>query len=72
LLLSTCLVQTTIRITIIDVLERGAGLPHLERITLDDVKDDVRFTFAVGRKTGCEYYQLRLIMVEYLALMIDE
>lgn len=54
------------------MLERGAGLPHLERITLDDVKDDVRFTFAVGRKTGCEYYQLRLIMVEYLALMIDE
>ncbi|MBN1807281.1 MAG: hypothetical protein JW837_18695 [Sedimentisphaerales bacterium] len=49
----------------IELLERGVGLPRPEVVTLDDLKDiDDEFIFDPSRKTGCEYYQARLIKIE--------
>ena len=49
----------------IELLERGVGLPRPEVVTLDDLKDiDNEFIFDPARKTGCEYYQARLIKIE--------
>jgi hypothetical protein len=49
----------------IELLERGVGLPRPEAVTLDDLKDiDDEFIFDPARKTGCEYYQARLIKIE--------
>jgi len=49
----------------IELLERGVGLPRPEVVTLDDLKDiDDEFIFDPARKTGCEYYQARLIKIE--------
>lgn len=49
----------------IDLVERGAGLPVPEVVTLDELKDDNDdFIFDSTRLSGCEYYQARLIKIE--------
>ena len=50
---------------IVELLERGAGLPRPEVVTLDDLKDsNDDFVFDPTRHTGCEHYQARLIKIE--------
>ena len=54
----------------IELLERGAGLPRPELVTLDELKDgNDEFIFDPTRQTGCEYHQSRLVKIEdvYLA-----
>jgi hypothetical protein len=49
----------------IEVLERGVGLPKPEVVSLDELKDDQdRFVFDPARRVGGEYYQGRLIKIE--------
>ena len=49
----------------IELLERGVGLPRPEVVMLDDLKNsDDEFIFDPDRKTGCEYFQARLIKIE--------
>jgi hypothetical protein len=49
----------------IELLERGVGLPRPEVITLDDLKNsDDEFIFDSNRRSGCEYYQSRLVKIE--------
>ena len=49
----------------IELLERGAGLPRPELVTLGNLKDsDDNFIFDSARQTGCERYQSRLIKIE--------
>ena len=49
----------------IELVERAAGLPRPELVTLDELKDDNdEFIFDPGRQFGCEYYQARLIKIE--------
>ncbi|MHC4542647.1 MAG: hypothetical protein ACYS74_23180, partial [Planctomycetota bacterium] len=49
----------------IEVVERGAGLPRPEVVTLDDLKDsDDNCVFDSTRQIGCEHYQSRLIKIE--------
>jgi hypothetical protein len=49
----------------IEVLERGVGLPRPELVSLDELKDgNDDFVFDSTRKTGCEYYQSRLVKIE--------
>jgi len=48
----------------VELLEPAAGLPQLEVITLDMVKDESdEYIFDQTRLTGCEYYQARLVRV---------
>jgi len=48
----------------IELLERGAGLPRPEVVTLDELKDvNDDFIFDPAREYGCEYYQGRLVRV---------
>jgi len=50
---------------IIELVERGVGLPRPEVVTLDELKDgDDEFIFDPNRQSGCEYYQARLIKIE--------
>lgn len=50
---------------IIELVEKGAGLPRPEVVTLDDLKDsDDDFIFDPTRQTGCEFYQARMIKIE--------
>ncbi len=49
----------------IELLERGAGLPRPEVVTLGELKDTAdEFVFDPTRQTGCEYYQSRLVKIE--------
>lgn len=49
----------------IELLERGAGLPRPEVVTLGELKDsDDEFVFDPTRQMGCEYYQSRLVKIE--------
>ena len=49
----------------IELLEKGAGLPRPEVVTIDDLKDsNDDFVFDPTRHTGCEHYQARLIKIE--------
>lgn len=49
----------------IELVERGAGLPRPEAVTLDELKDENdEFIFDPTRLTGGEYYQARLIKIE--------
>jgi hypothetical protein len=49
----------------IELLERGAGLPRPEVVTLGELKDsNDEFVFDPTRQTGCEYYQSRLVKIE--------
>ena len=49
----------------IELLEKGAGLPRPQVVTLDDLKDsNDDFVFDPTRHTGCEHYQARLIKIE--------
>jgi hypothetical protein len=49
----------------IELLERGAGLPRPEVVTLDQLKDGSdEFIFDPARRTGCEYHQSRLVKIE--------
>jgi len=49
----------------IELVEAAVGLPQLEVITLDDVKDDSNdFIFDSNREFGCEYYQGRLVKIK--------
>jgi hypothetical protein len=48
----------------VEVLERGAGLPKPEVVSLDDLKDaNDEFIFDQTRQSGCEYYQGRLVRI---------
>ena len=54
----------------VEVVERGAGLPRPEVVTLDDLKDsDDNFIFDPTRQTGCEHYQARLVKIEDVHFM---
>ncbi len=49
----------------IELVERGAGLPRPELVTLDDLKNDNDdFIFDSTRQAGCERYQARLVKIE--------
>jgi hypothetical protein len=49
---------------IIEMVERGRGLPRPELASLDDLKDaGDDFIFDPNRDEGCEYYQGRLIRI---------
>ncbi|MHC4681155.1 MAG: hypothetical protein ACYTEK_20945 [Planctomycetota bacterium] len=49
----------------IEVVERGAGMPRPEVVTLDDLKDsEDNFIFDSTRQAGCEHHQSRLIRIE--------
>jgi len=49
----------------IELVERGAGLPRPEVVTLDELKDsNDSFIFDHNRQRGCEYYQARLIKIK--------
>ena len=49
----------------IEVLERGAGVPRPETVSLSQLKDiDDEFIFDPDRLSGCEYYQSRLVKIE--------
>ncbi len=49
----------------IELLERDVGIPKLEVVTLDEIKDNNNnFIFDPTRLTGCEYYQGRLLKIE--------
>ncbi len=49
----------------VELVERGAGLPRPEVITLDDLKDsNDDFIFDPTRRSGCEHYQARLTKIK--------
>ena len=49
----------------IELIEQGVGLPRPQVVALDELKDDAdEFIFDPDRKSGCEYYQARLIKIE--------
>ncbi len=49
----------------IELVEKGAGLPRPELVTLDELKDESdNFIFDQSRLFGCEYYQSRLIKIK--------
>lgn len=49
----------------IELVEKGAGLPRPDVVTLDDLKDESdNFIFTQTRLYGCEYYQARLVKIE--------
>ncbi|MGE5293692.1 MAG: hypothetical protein ACM3VT_02580, partial [Solirubrobacterales bacterium] len=49
----------------IELLERGAGLPKPEAVSLSELKDEQdQFVFDPARLVGGEYYQGRLIKIE--------
>ncbi|MFC1780677.1 hypothetical protein ACFLZ8_00245 [Planctomycetota bacterium] len=49
----------------VELLDKGAGLPRPEVVTLDNLKDsEDEFIFDPERLVGCEYYQGRLIKIE--------
>ena len=54
----------------IELVQRGAGLPRPELVTLDQLKDTGdKFIFDPNRLTGCEYYQARLIKIENVSFI---
>lgn len=54
----------------IELVEKGVGLPKPERVTLDDLKDDLdQFIFDPAREVGCERYQARLVKIEGVSVV---
>ena len=50
---------------VIEVVDRGVGLPRPEVVSLVQLKDENnKYIFDPNREHGCEYYQARLIKVE--------
>ncbi|UCC97434.1 MAG: hypothetical protein JSW66_16515 [Phycisphaerales bacterium] len=54
----------------LEVVDRGAGLPRPEEVTLDELKDsEDNFIFDSTRQTGCEHYQSRLVKIRDVYFM---
>jgi len=54
----------------IELVQRGAGLPRPEVVTLDRLKDgEDRFVFDAARGHGGEYYQGRLVKIENVSFL---